>query len=83
MKPTRVAAPSVAGSCHPADFLTGARLSQHERLNELIAPEEQWPKPLPSACHMVSVEDERCLRRKLIECMMARLIPETEAPRDC
>ena len=80
--PTRVSLPKEAGSCNPEDFLLGRHRREYRNLERLIKPEESWELPLPRPCFMISPENEKVLRERLVQSEMALLIDEAEVPTD-
>ncbi len=82
VRPDRISVPVHAGTCDPAQHLTGRQLYEYRNIERLVQPEGRWELPLPRPCHVISLEDEAALRDRLLENGMARLVDEDEIPRD-
>ena len=76
----RVKVPTTAAAIVPENFLHGEQ-------RRAFCNQEEWtlrPEPggRPRCCNMISLTEEDSLRRKLLDCHAARLLPEEDAPHD-
>lgn len=77
----RIAVPSSAGQVDPRDLLPEHQRVVVDDLPALRKPEHLWDE-IPVPCHRVDSSQEAGLVKKLLECNMVKLVPESELPRD-
>lgn len=77
----RIAVPSSAGQVDPRDLLPEHQRVVVDDLPALRKPEHLWDE-IPVPCHRVESSQEAGLVKKLLECNMVKLVPESELPRD-
>ena len=80
--PDRIALPAAAGKCESCKYLSPERQEVYSDLSKIVKSEDEWTHPLPRPCHMISPENEKVFRRRLVECDMAELILENDVPVD-
>ena len=79
----RIALPARGAACDPASELLDAQSRIFTNLRKhIVVPEEEWPSPLPAACHRVEGLEESALIRRILECDMGELIPESDVEMD-
>ena len=77
---SRVKMPKAAAAIAPELYLKGEQ-------RRAFCNQQEWtldPEPMgrPRACNLISVDEEILLRRRLLECGAAELLPVEQAPRD-
>jgi len=80
--PSRVSLPEQAGVVDPRRYLSSDQAKIFDNLESIIKPPSEWPSKLPRACHMISRENEACLRLRLLTAGMAELMLEDDVPCD-